>query len=78
MAKFPANDIITLLDRRVPHNLGESTSRDLTLGELIELPGGAELPPALAGLSLGYGTSRAMRRCARSSPTRPESRPTRC
>jgi aspartate/methionine/tyrosine aminotransferase len=58
MAKFPANDIITLLDRRVPHNLGESTSRDLTLGELIELPGGAELPPALAGLSLGYGTSR--------------------
>jgi aspartate/methionine/tyrosine aminotransferase len=58
MAKFPANDIITLLDRRVPHNLGESTSRDLTLGELIDLPGGAELPPALAGLSLGYGTSR--------------------
>jgi aspartate/methionine/tyrosine aminotransferase len=54
MAKFPANDIISLLDRRVPYNLGESTSRDLVLGELID----AELPPALAGLSLGYGTSR--------------------
>lgn len=54
MAKFPANDIITLLDQRVPHNLGESTSRDLLLGELID----ADLPPALAGLSLGYGTSR--------------------
>jgi aspartate/methionine/tyrosine aminotransferase len=52
--RFPKNDIITLLDVNRQYNLAESTARDLTFGELLDLAGG---PSALSGLKLGYGTS---------------------
>ena len=37
--RFPANGIIDLLDNFPTHNLGESTSRDLLFGELVDLVG---------------------------------------
>ena len=37
--RFPANGIIDLLDNFPTHNLGESTSRDLLFGELLDLVG---------------------------------------
>jgi aspartate/methionine/tyrosine aminotransferase len=51
--RFPRNEIISLLDVNRPFNLAESTSQDLTLGELLDLAGGERL----RGLKLGYGTS---------------------
>ena len=51
--RFPYNDIITLLDVNRPYNLAESTSQDLTFGELLDLAGLEEI----RGLKLGYGTS---------------------
>lgn len=51
--RFPCNDIITLLDVNRPFNLAESTSRDLTLGELLDIAG----LDRLRGLKLGYGPS---------------------
>ena len=52
--RFPRNDIISLLDVNRQFNLAESTARDLTFGELLDLAGG---PSALSALRLGYGTS---------------------
>ena len=52
--RFPHNDIISLLDVNRQFNLAESTARDLTFGELLDLAGG---PSALSALKLGYGTS---------------------
>uniref|UniRef100_UPI000D47C7C4 pyridoxal phosphate-dependent aminotransferase n=2 Tax=unclassified Variovorax TaxID=663243 RepID=UPI000D47C7C4 len=51
--RFPYNEIISLLDVNRPFNLAESTSRDLTLGELLALPGLENIRE----LKLGYGTS---------------------
>jgi len=51
--KFPYNDIISLLDVNRPFNLAESTSQDLTVGELMDLAGGE----SIRDLKLGYGTS---------------------
>ncbi len=51
--RFPYNEIISLLDVNRPFNLAESTSQDLTLGELLDLAGS----DAIRGLTLGYGTS---------------------
>ena len=51
--RFPYNEIITLLDVDRPFNLGESTSQDLTVGELLDLAG----LERIRGLKLGYGTS---------------------
>lgn len=51
--RFPRNEIISLLDVNRPFNLAESTSRDLTVGEVLDL---ARLD-ALRGLELGYGRS---------------------
>jgi len=51
--RFPYNEIITLLDVNRPFNLAESTSQDLTLGELLDLPGLEDI----RDLKLGYGTS---------------------
>ena len=48
--RFPANGIIDLLDYFPTHNLGESTSRDLLFGELLDLVG-AE---SVRDLPLGY------------------------
>ncbi|HEY6509158.1 MAG TPA: pyridoxal phosphate-dependent aminotransferase, partial [Vicinamibacterales bacterium] len=48
--RFPANDIIGLLDNFPRHNLGESTSQDLMLGELLDLVG----LDRLRHLRLGY------------------------
>lgn len=52
--RFPKNEIISLLDVHRRHNLGESTSRDLTLRELVD----ASDLERLLGLPLGYGTSK--------------------
>jgi DNA-binding transcriptional MocR family regulator len=52
--RFPKNNIITLLDVNRQYNLVESTARDLTFGELLDLAGGSS---AISGLKLGYGTS---------------------
>ena len=50
VGRFPANGIIGLLDNFPKHNLGESTSQDLVLGELLELIGLEEI----RDLRLGY------------------------
>jgi aspartate/methionine/tyrosine aminotransferase len=51
--RFPYNDIISLLDVNRPFNLAESTSQDLTLGELLDLVGLDQMRK----LKLGYGSS---------------------
>ncbi|MFJ2990614.1 pyridoxal phosphate-dependent aminotransferase [Collimonas sp. NPDC087041] len=51
--RFPYNEIITLLDVNRPFNLAESTSQDLTVGELLDLPGLEDI----RDLKLGYGKS---------------------
>ncbi len=51
--RFPYNEIITLLDVNRPFNLAESTSQDLTMGELLDLAG----LDRIRDLKLGYGTS---------------------
>lgn len=51
--RFPYNEIISLLDVNRPFNLAESTSQDLTLGELLDIAG----LDRLRGLKLGYGKS---------------------
>ncbi len=51
--RFPYNEIISLLDVNRPFNLAESTSQDLTVGELIDLAG----LERIRGLKLGYGSS---------------------
>jgi hypothetical protein len=51
--RFPYNEIITLLDVNRPFNLAESTSQDLTFGELLDLVG----LDCIRNLKLGYGKS---------------------
>jgi aspartate/methionine/tyrosine aminotransferase len=51
--RFPYNEIISLLDVNRTFNLAESTSQDLTVGELMDLAGLANI----RDLKLGYGTS---------------------
>ena len=51
--RFPYNEIISLLDVNRPFNLAESTSQDLTFGELLDLVGLEHI----RNLKLGYGTS---------------------
>jgi aspartate/methionine/tyrosine aminotransferase len=51
--RFPYNEIISLLDVNRPFNLAESTSQDLTVGEVLDLAG----LDTLRGLKLGYGRS---------------------
>lgn len=51
--KFPANDIITLLDKRLEFNLAESTNKDLILGEIWD----DKFLEELKNLKLEYGTS---------------------
>jgi aspartate/methionine/tyrosine aminotransferase len=51
--RFPYNDIISLLDVNRPFNLAESTSQDLTVGDVLDLAG----LDAVRGLKLGYGRS---------------------
>ncbi|QBQ98590.1 pyridoxal phosphate-dependent aminotransferase [Paraburkholderia pallida] len=51
--RFPYNEIISLLDVNRPFNLAESTSQDLTVGELLDLAG----LDGIRDLKLGYGTS---------------------
>src|ERR1700733_1130599 len=51
--RFPRNEIISLLDVNRPFNLAESTSQDLTVGELLDLAG----LDRIRDLKLGYGTS---------------------
>ena len=61
--RFPYNEIISLLDVNRPFNLAESTSQDLTVGEVIELVGFE----ALRDLKLGYGSCQAICRQKRSA-----------
>lgn len=51
--RFPYNEIITLLDVNRPHNLAESTSQDLTVGEVLDIVG----LDHIRDLKLGYGQS---------------------
>lgn len=51
--KFPANNIITLLDERLEFNLAESTNKDLILNEIWD----DEFSKELKNLKLEYGTS---------------------
>ena len=51
--EFPYNGIITLLDVNRPFNLAESTSQDLTLGELLDMAG----LESIRDLKIGYGSS---------------------
>lgn len=56
--RFPYNDIISLLDVNREFNLAESTSQDLTLDDLLCLPGVEDI----GRLALGYGGSAGDRR----------------
>ncbi|MGQ2993796.1 pyridoxal phosphate-dependent aminotransferase [Variovorax sp.] len=51
--RFPYNEIISLLDVNRPFNLAESTSQDLTFGDVLDMAG----LETLRGLKLGYGRS---------------------
>jgi len=51
--RFPYNEIISLLDVNRPFNLAESTSQDLTVGDLLDLAG----TETLRSLKLSYGSS---------------------
>jgi len=51
--RFPYNEIISLLDVNRPFNLAESTSQDLTVGDLLDLVGLENI----RDLKLGYGKS---------------------
>lgn len=51
--RFPYNEIISLLDVNRPFNLAESTSQDLTVGDVLDLAG----LETLRSLKLGYGRS---------------------
>jgi aspartate/methionine/tyrosine aminotransferase len=51
--RFPYNEIISLLDVNRTFNLAESTSQDLTVGELLDLTGIENV----RNLKLGYATS---------------------
>ena len=51
--RFPYNEIITLLDVNRPFNLAESTSQDLTVGDVLDLAG----METLRGLKLGRAMS---------------------
>lgn len=51
--RFPYNEIISLLEVNRPFNLAESTSQDLTVGDVLDLAG----LETLRGLKLGYGRS---------------------
>ncbi len=51
--RFPRNEIISLLDVSRTFNLAESTSRDLTMGEVMDLVGVNDV----RALTLGYGSS---------------------
>ena len=53
MAKFPPSDIVALLDHNPTFNLGESTSQDLVLGEILD----ADAIERLGQVRLGYGPS---------------------
>jgi aspartate/methionine/tyrosine aminotransferase len=54
MAKFPPNEIISLLDVNLKFNLAESTATNLTFGEIAD----DVFLSAFKKLELGYGTSR--------------------
>jgi aspartate/methionine/tyrosine aminotransferase len=51
--RFPYNEIISLLDVNRPFNLAESTSQDLTVGEVLDLAG----LESIRALKLGYSKS---------------------
>ena len=51
--RFPYNEIISLLDVNRPFNLAESTAQDLSVGELLDLPGLQNI----RDLKLGYSKS---------------------
>ena len=51
--RFPYNEIISLLDVNRPFNLAESTSQDLTVGDVLDMVG----LDTVRGLKLGYGRS---------------------
>ncbi len=51
--RFPFNEIISLLDVNRPFNLAESTSQDLTVGEILDIAGIENI----RSLKLGYGAS---------------------
>lgn len=57
--RFPRNEIISLLDINRRYNLAESTSQDLTFGEIVDLAGGLT---ALENLKMGYGSSAGLTR----------------
>src|SRR5581483_4327688 len=56
MRQFPASPIIALVDESPDVNLGESIGPDLSVADILGQGDPAELA-ALAGVSLGYGTS---------------------
>ncbi|MBP8272419.1 MAG: pyridoxal phosphate-dependent aminotransferase [Sphaerotilus sp.] len=51
--RFPCNEIISLLDVNRPFNLAESTSQDLTVGDVLDMAG----LETLRDLKLSYGRS---------------------
>ena len=53
MRQFPASPITALIDEEPQYNLGESMGPELTIADLLDSAG----PADLAGVKLGYGTS---------------------
>ncbi|MEM1331547.1 MAG: pyridoxal phosphate-dependent aminotransferase [Planctomycetota bacterium] len=54
--RFPRNEIVSLLDVSRRFNLAESTARELTFREVLDLIG----PEATLDISLGYGSSQGL------------------
>ena len=53
MARFPKNDIISLIGEMPRYDLGESVGPDLRLGDVLDL----SAQPSLREMALGYGTA---------------------
>src|SRR2546428_8713366 len=53
MARFPKNDIISLIGEMPGYDRGESVGPDLRLGDVLDL----SAQPSLREMALGYGTA---------------------
>ncbi|WP_349370317.1 pyridoxal phosphate-dependent aminotransferase [Salinarimonas sp.] len=70
--RFPPSDIISLLDTSRRFNLAESTGRDLTMAELIELVGWDDVAPIVLGYGASAGAERLRRVVAEMSGVAPD------
>lgn len=61
MARFPKNDIVSLIGETPRYDLAESVGPDIRLGDLLDASGQQDL----GDMALGYGTAAGTCGCAR-------------